>query len=82
MFEVSTYEESSMRRNLSEMEALLPLNELKNLMFWAKWGIENAQSGTGIESCTDLISSLDRQFRLQVGTPKIGKWRKRKVDAR
>lgn len=64
-----------MRRELAKIYVEVNLAELKNLMFWAKYGLENASSGQGIEACVQTINRLDKENKLQVGKPIIGLWR-------
>jgi len=50
---------------------------LWRLMFWAKYGLEKAVGGSSDEETVDLIAYLDKEHKMQVGKPQLGKWTKR-----
>jgi hypothetical protein len=49
------------------MEISLTLRQLRRLVFWARYGLENAIAGTCYDETVELVNILNKLHHLQVG---------------
>lgn len=55
-------------------KAIILRNELRWLLFWAKYGLEKATGGSKDQETVELVKILSDKYRLQIGKPSLGKY--------